>query len=136
MGDVGRPSIASFRPDELRRRRVHAGLTQETAAERLGVSRWTYRHWEGGKHTPSAERLPQIAAAFGCDVADLVAAPVTLADYRTLAGLTQADVADHLGVARVTVAAWEQGQMPVAVKHREALAGVFRISVDQLPLDT
>ncbi len=134
MGTVGRPSMTAFRHDELRRRRIHAGLTQEAAAELLGVSRWTYRHWEGGQHAPLAERLPQIAAALDCDVADLVEPPTTLADYRTVSGLTQADVADRLGVSRYTVAAWEQGRMPIAAKHHDPLAVVLGLAVDELPL--
>ncbi len=73
MGTVGRPAMTSFRHDELRRRRIHAGLTQTAAAELLGVSHWTYRQWEGGKHAPLAERLPQIAAVLDCDTHDLVA---------------------------------------------------------------
>ena len=134
MGTVGRPAMTSFRHDELRRRRIHAGLTQEAAAELLGVSRWTYRHWEGGQHAPLAERLPDIAAALDCDPHDLVDPPTTLAEYRTVAGLTQADVAGQLGVTRYTVGAWEQGLMPIAAKHHGALAAVLRVSVDELPL--
>ena len=133
MGPVGRPSLTSFRPDELRRRRIHAGLTQEAAAELLGVSRWTYRHWEGGQHTPLAERLPEIAAVLDCDPHDLVDAPETLAELRTVAGLTQADVAAGLGVSRHTVGAWEQGLMPIAPKHHGALAAMLHIAVDDLP---
>ncbi len=133
MGSMGRPSVDSFRPDELRRRRVHAGLTQEAAAGLLGVSRWTYRHWEGGQHTPLAERLPEIATVLGCDPHDLVDAPTTLADFRTVVGLTQSDVAERLGVSRHTVAAWEQGRMPISPKHHGALAVVLHIAMDDLP---
>ncbi len=135
MGTVGRPAMTSFRHDELRRRRIHAGLTQTAAAELLGVSHWTYRQWEGGKHAPLAERLPQIAAVLDCDTHDLVAPPQTLADYRAVVGLTQADVGQQLGVSRYTVAAWEQGHMPIAAKHHGALAVVLHIAVDELPLD-
>ena len=133
MGSVGRPSMTAFRPDELKRRRIHAGLTQEAAAELLGVSRWTYRHWEGGQHAPLAQRLPGIAEMLDCDVVDLVSMPTTLAEYRTVAGLTQADVAARLGVSRHTVAAWEQGHMPIAAKHHEALAAALGLSANEFP---
>ncbi len=35
---------------------------------------------------------------------------------------------------RYTVAAWEQGRMPIAAKHHEPLAVVLGIPVDELPL--
>ena len=134
MGDVGHPTITSFRADELRRRRIHAGLTQQAAAKRMGVSAWTFRQWELGHHAPRAERLPVLAAVLSCDPSDLVAPPQTLADLRTLAGRTQADLAKILGVSRVVVSQWEQGLMPVAAKHHTALATALGVPTEDLPL--
>ena len=52
---------------ELRRR---AGLSQEVLAMRVGVSRQAVNAWEQGSW-PSAELVPRIAFALGCQVADL-----------------------------------------------------------------
>ena len=132
-GSVAHPTISSFNADELRRRRIRAGLTQLAAAEQLGVSAWTVQQWEAGNHTPRAERLPELARVLGCEPSDLVEAPSKLADYRTLAGLTQAALATQLGVSRMTVAQWESGLMPIAVRHHERLAAALGIPVDTLP---
>ncbi len=132
-GSVAHPTISSFNADELRRRRIRAGLTQLAAADELGVSAWTVRQWEAGNHTPRAERLPELARVLGCEPSDLVEAPTTLADYRTLAGLTQADLATQLGVSRMAVAQWESGLMPIAARHHERLAAALGIPVETLP---
>ncbi len=132
-GGVVHPTISSFKAGELRVRRIRAGLTQLAAAEQLGVSAWTVRQWEAGNHTPRAERLPELARVLGCEPSDLVEAPTNLADYRTLAGLTQSDLAAQLGVSRMTVAQWESGLMPIAPRHHERLAAALGITVETLP---
>ncbi len=63
---------------DLRRR---AGLTQEKAAEKAGVSRNHYQLWESGLSdrkkrspaNPTLLNLVEIARALDCDVSDLVA---------------------------------------------------------------
>lgn len=66
--------------NRLRDLRTAAGLTQEKAAERAGLSRNHYQLLESGlsdraKRTPANPRLSTIldlAKALNCDVADLV----------------------------------------------------------------
>lgn len=53
----------------LRRR---AGLSQEALAMRVGVSRQTVNAWEQGVW-PSAELVPRIAFALGCEIGELYA---------------------------------------------------------------
>lgn len=44
----------------LRDWRESAGLTQEQAGARVGVSRWAWHKWESGQHLPSREQMIQI----------------------------------------------------------------------------
>lgn len=52
-------------------RRWH-GLSQDQVAEELGVSRIMYAYYETGRHTPSAERLNDIAALYGIPVSAII----------------------------------------------------------------
>ena len=53
----------------VRRVRTGAGLTQRGLAGRLGVPQSTVARWETGAAEPSFERLQQVAAACGLEVA-------------------------------------------------------------------
>ena len=52
--------------------REKIGMTQQAAADELGVDRTTITKWETGKSLPRAELLPKIAKLYGCSVADLL----------------------------------------------------------------
>ncbi len=51
----------------IAKRRIELGLTQEKAAERIGLSRQAYSRIENGKTHLISDRLYDIADAFGCD---------------------------------------------------------------------
>ena len=51
--------------------------------------------------------------------------------YREMIGWTQKDLADELGIDRLTVSRWENGVMP-RYKHIEALANTFGITTGKL----
>lgn len=114
--------------ETLREFRLRAGLSQADAAKRAGVSAWTWRQWEIGEARPVANRLETIARVLGCEPSSLVASvPVTLAEWRLAAGLTQADVAAELGLSRPSVAGWEQGRVPVPPRYRGRLLQVLGV---------
>lgn len=52
--------------------RKRAGLTQESAADKLRVERSTVAKWEAGASFPRAAMLPKIAALYGCTLDDLL----------------------------------------------------------------
>jgi transcriptional regulator with XRE-family HTH domain len=56
----------------LRRRRQVLGLTQEDAAEILGMSRMTYHRIETGTRRIRFSELAAICAAFNCHVGELL----------------------------------------------------------------
>ena len=55
-------------------------MTQEDLAARLGVDRSTVTQWETGARTPTTDRLPLLAQALGCGIAELFSPPVENAD--------------------------------------------------------
>lgn len=57
--------------NRLRKRRMAAGLTQEQAAELLGVSQSTVCQWETGRTNPRINMFPTIAQLYGCQVEDI-----------------------------------------------------------------
>jgi transcriptional regulator with XRE-family HTH domain len=56
----------------LKRLRERAGMTQETAAKKAGVSRAYLARLEMGRHDPPLSRLRKLAKALGVPVAALL----------------------------------------------------------------
>lgn len=52
--------------------RSKAGLSQAAVAEKLGISSASVCQWETGKNLPRADKLPEIAALYGCTVDELL----------------------------------------------------------------
>lgn len=61
----------------IRAKRKAAGMALEQLADRLHVTRQAVCRWEVGDALPTADRLPDIAAALGCSIDDLYR------DYKT-----------------------------------------------------
>ena len=51
----------------LRAARVNAGLTQEQAADKIGIARQTLVNYETGKTFPDIKTLRRIADVYGID---------------------------------------------------------------------
>lgn len=56
----------------IRRRRRTLGLTQEEAAELLGLGRLSYHRIESGRRRIRASELAAICAAYNCHIGELV----------------------------------------------------------------
>lgn len=56
----------------MRAARTNAGLTQEEASKRLGISETTLRNWESGKSTPRASKFPDICRLYNCPIENLI----------------------------------------------------------------
>lgn len=55
----------------LRPLRERAKLSITATSRALGVTHPAYIKWESGQGYPSADKLPAIAALFGCDIGEL-----------------------------------------------------------------
>jgi transcriptional regulator with XRE-family HTH domain len=59
----------------LRAARVNKGFTQEKAAEKLGLSRDTLRHYEKGDTFPDVPTIVKIEELYGVTYNDLIFLP-------------------------------------------------------------
>ncbi|MFJ8770377.1 helix-turn-helix domain-containing protein [Streptomyces clavifer] len=78
-------------PGRLARLRDEAGLSRAELAERMGVSVRMVFFYEEGRHTPTPQRLHQLARALRCDVDALTGirrGEEELVDLRFAAGMT------------------------------------------------
>jgi len=55
----------------LKAARVNADLSQRTVAKRLNITQGTLVNWEKGRNDPSAGKLLELCALYGCEVNDL-----------------------------------------------------------------
>lgn len=71
--------------------REKAGLTQDEAAERIGVSRVSIWLWETGRGSPLIENLGRMSEAYGVQISDLdVGATAQLASKEATDGSADA----------------------------------------------
>lgn len=59
----------------LKAARINAGLTQEQAAERIGVSTDAIGSWERRKSYPNSRFIPLIESTYGIEYKDLKILP-------------------------------------------------------------
>lgn len=109
--------------------RINAGLTQQKAAERLGVTPQSVRNWESGRSEPAEEAVDKLAALYGVLPPQLTGQepelpledrnqppdqrvdvePRLLQEARRTSGLSQAEASEQAGVSIVTLRRYEQG---------------------------
>ena len=128
------PGLGALRRDR--------GLTQRAFRSALGIGATTVISWELGRVRVPVNRLDDVAGALGLDRRNLlrlgVQAPRAragerpLADLRRAAGLTQRELALHLGVTVRTVAHWEAGTRPVPLAAARPLARLLRRPVSRV----
>ena len=116
--------------------RRESGLTQRRFRTVLAIGAATANAWEHGRMCVPAVRLADVAAVLGTDVTTLVASgshpplPVparrSLSGLRQAAGLTQRELALHLGVSVRTVGHWEGGTRPVPLAAVRPMARCLR----------
>ena len=69
--------------NKIKQLRLHAGMTQEQLAAKLGISAQSVSKWENNSAVPELEKLIKMAQIFGITIDELVtgetkeAAPVT-----------------------------------------------------------
>ncbi|TXH78001.1 MAG: helix-turn-helix domain-containing protein [Lysobacteraceae bacterium] len=111
--------------DHIRRRRLMLAITQEEAAQRLGVNAWTVHNWETGQRKPEIRFIPALVAFLGYDpepVEEGTLAGRLIAKRRQL-GLSQREAARSLQIDPGTWAGWERGERVTTKAHMRAVEG-------------
>lgn len=118
---------------EASRRR--SGLRRLDLANQLGVSEETIRLWERGAVQPSADRLARLIAVLSLEMpawsaparsaSDLPPLARRLRDERDARGVTQAAIAEQIGVPQATYAGWETGRVAPSPPFHSAIAALL-----------
>lgn len=112
----------------IRQQREQLGLTVTDLAGRVGVSISAVSQWERNRNRPTATHLGRLAGALGCGIEDLVTETAgDLSTARRLAGLSQLDLAERIGVPSGSLSNMEAGRArPV---NKEQWAAALNISL-------
>jgi transcriptional regulator with XRE-family HTH domain len=104
---VASHGITNWDGSRLRALREMKGMTRPDLARAVGVTKVTVFYWEDQqrRRSPMPANLVELARILGVSTTLLAPLPdpPTLAAYREHAGLTQAEIADALGMARNSV---------------------------------
>lgn len=121
--------------------RERKGLTQQELAVRVDVAQSTVANWESGRREPDINILIRIAKLFNVTLDELVMKELTppipmyarnLAYLRRKHDMTQADVANLLGVSKATSCKYENGDVEPNVEQLIKLADFFGVTMDQI----
>jgi transcriptional regulator with XRE-family HTH domain len=109
------------------------GLFQRDVAECIGVDPITIHNWETGKSSPAIIHYPAIIRFLGYDPEATCeqTLPELLKAKRREHGWTQRQVAEALNVDPSTVTSWEQGDIVLKHRHRQALAQYLGLNEDE-----
>ena len=96
----------------MRKKRLDLKLLQKDVAKRIGVNEATIWNWENDWSSPSLHYIPKIIEFLGY-IPDCIK-PKNLGKkiviYRKLLGITQKELARHLGIDPTTLGRWERGE--------------------------
>lgn len=123
---------------KIAHRRKELGLSQYDLAKKLDISQSSVAAWEIGKTTPSGRNLVMLSKLLGVSIDELTGTPnpsalnEKIAFYRKRCGLSQAELAEELGITQGAVAAWESGANTPSSKNLISLASALNTSFGEL----
>ena len=100
-------------------------ITQEEAAEQLGVNAWTVHNWETGQTKPGIRFIQALVAFLGYDPEPIDEETLAgrLVAKRRLLGLSRREAARSLQIDPGTWAGWELGARIAREAHKRAVEG-------------
>lgn len=129
----------------LKSLRKDRGLTQQEVAGQIGIKQNSYSDWEVGKNEPSLENIVKLVQIFNTTTDYLITGRTDvivltrcelfghrLRELRKQANLTQQEIADKIGVNRVTYTNWEKGNREPNFDYLVKLADMFQVTTDDL----
>ena len=108
----------TFDPAAAAVARTAAGVTQQQAADAVGLTKANVQHWEAGRRQPYPEVTAKLAQLYGVPVEDLLISPLDLAiadllTVRLAQRMTRDEIAERVGASTRTVELVESGaRMP------------------------
>lgn len=134
---------ARFSPRTLKSLRRRFDLTQHELAELLEVSPVTVTSWETGKSRPRSSNLAQIITlrsmseeevneALGREQVPSEVSPSEIKRLRSRFNLTQAELAELLGISGAAVTSWETGKTRPSRENRQALMDLRQTDRDEI----
>ena len=112
--------------ERLRAWRLERGLEQRDLAAMLGVRPATGGRWERDQKRPAIQLMPGVLMLLGPRAsANPKSMPDRLRSARQLLGLSQAGLAEKLGVDRGTVGDWERGVRLPSEERLEAVEALL-----------
>jgi DNA-binding transcriptional regulator YiaG len=134
---------ARFSPRTLKSLRRRFDLTQHELAELLEVSPVTVTSWETGKSRPRSSNLAQIITlrsmgeeevneALGREQVPSEVSPSEIKRLRSKFNLTQAELAELLGISGAAVTSWETGKTRPSRENRQALMELRETDRDEI----
>ena len=96
----------------MRKKRLDLKLLQKDVAKRIGVNEATIWNWENDWSSPSLSYIPKIIKFLGyvpnCIEPKTFEEKIVIS--RKLLGITQKELAHHLGIDPSTLGRWERGE--------------------------
>jgi len=143
----GRGLKKSLGAHPIRILRDSLGLTQPEFAQRTGVPLSTLRAWETYAATPRQDALKRLAEKLGVDPSALTVPDLPpmeleppppprqvtpIAAARAAAGLTQAQLAERIGVSPVALSGWETGKHQPKLTYLKKIAEALGVDWETL----
>jgi transcriptional regulator with XRE-family HTH domain len=92
--------------------RKNKGLSQETVAEKLGVSRQTISKWETGETLPDIRQAKRLSVLYGLSLDELISFDLDIREIQDVIDRTSQEVSDKIDWTK----AWSK-QYPVLAQY-------------------
>lgn len=92
--------------------RKNKGLSQETVAEKLGVSRQTISKWETGETLPDIRQAKRLSVLYGLSLDELISFDLDIQEIQDVIDRTSREVSDKIDWTK----AWSK-QYPVLAQY-------------------
>ena len=119
--------------ERLKACRDERQLTQQRAAELLGVTSWTIFNWENGRTKPPVKAMPALIRFLGYEpFPPARSLAERLLAKRRVMGWSISQAAGEIGVDSGTWRHWERGGVILRRTHRMALARLLALADDEV----
>lgn len=122
--------------EQIKKRRLQLGLSQNKTGEMLKVTSFTILNWEKGKTEIPIKSVPDIVAFLGYDpFPEPKTIPECMIATRRARGWSIKEAAQCFGVDEGTWGAWERGEIILFREHRVRIAALLGLSAQEINCD-